>query len=169
MKKLIIILVSFTLSSIANAEIQKTKKYGEAFNQIKSLAGQWQGKMGKGEKSKTFKVNYKITSAGSSVVETIFPGAPMEMITVYTEVKGKIRMTHYCAMQNQPTLQLQSYSKNKFEFNFINGSNMDVKKDAHMHHLTLLLKSNDKIEQHWTQFKNGKSAGIQISKLSRVN
>jgi len=170
MKKLTsIILLFFAVFSIAIAEKPKSKQFGEAFNQMKSLAGQWQGKMSEGDKSKPFNVNYKVSSAGSAIIETTFPGEPMEMVSVYTEVNGKIQMTHYCAMQNQPTLQLQSYSKNKFEFNFISGTNLNVKKDVHMHNLTLLIKDKNKMEQHWTQFKDGKSAGIHVSKLSRVN
>lgn len=59
--------------------------------------------------------------------------------------------------------------KDTLDFDYINGANLEVKKDAHMHHLTLKFKNKNMIEQHWTQFKDGKSAGTNIFALSRTN
>jgi hypothetical protein len=43
------------------------------------------------------RVEYRVTGAGSAVVETLFPGTPHEMVTVYHARKGVLCMTHYCA------------------------------------------------------------------------
>ena len=93
---------------------------------MKTLAGNWEGKHEMGGKSMTLKVNYKVSSAGSAVVETSFPGMPNEMVSVYTEVNGKVNMTHYCALQNQPTLKLQD-SKIKIQSNS-NGLSLKMEK-----------------------------------------
>jgi hypothetical protein len=162
----IIVLLSLISFAAANAGQPGSKQFGVDFNKMKTLAGDWQGKKDSGE---TVKVIYKVSSAGSSVIETLFPGEPHEMISVYTEVNGKVNMTHYCAMQNQPTLQLKSATKDTLDFDYINGTNLDAKKDPHMHHLTLKFKNKNAIEQHWTQFKGGKSAGINVFALTRSN
>lgn len=170
MKKLtLILLISFYSFSFANAQQPGNKKFSSEFNKMKTLAGNWEGKHEMGGKSMLLQVNYKVSSAGSAVVETSFPGMPQEMVSVYSDVNGKINMTHYCALQNQPTLRLKGSTKNTLDFDYIKGANLNVKKDAHMHHLTLKFKDKNTIEQHWTQFKDGKSAEKNIMVLSRVN
>jgi len=169
MKKLLIILLSLLAFSVANAEQTSGKSFSAEFNKLKSLVGDWEGKNGKGDKSTPIKVNYKISSAGSSVIETLFVGSPQEMVSVYTDSNKGINMTHYCALQNQPTLELQGSTKDTLEFNYVNGNNLNAEKDAYMHHLTLKLKNRNTIEQHWTQYKDGKPDGTNVLKLSRVN
>jgi len=164
----VVVLSLFPFTSVL-AEQPVSKKFSTEFNKMKSLAGDWQGNMEKGGKTMQINVNYKVSSAGSSIIETSFPGTPREMVSVYTEIDGNINMTHYCALQNQPTLSLQGATKDTLEFDYIKGSNLDVKKDAHMHHLTLKFKSKNKIVQQWTQYKDGKSVGISAIELSRVN
>ena len=163
----------FTVSatSITAAEQQHkmpSKTFSSEFNKMKSLAGTWKGMMKMGDKTMPMNVSYKVSSAGSSIVETTFPGQPNEMVSIYTEVKGKVKMTHFCAMQNQPTLSLKGSTKDSLDFDYVSGTNIDEKKDAHMRSLSLKFKNKNSIEQHWTQFKDGKSAGINVIKLSRV-
>ena len=50
-----------------------------ALEPFKDLAGKWVGKMGTGSESHDAVVNYKVTSNGSAVVETIDPGGPHEL------------------------------------------------------------------------------------------
>ncbi len=172
MKKLsIIVLLSVLTVSVSIAEPMKmkSKTFSPEFNKMKSLSGTWKGSMAQGDKKMPITISYKVASAGSSIIETSFPGQPQEMVSVYTDVDGKINMTHYCAFQNQPTLRLKGSTKDSLEFDYISGTNMNVKKDAHMHSLTLKFKDKNTIEQHWTQFKNGKSAGKNVIVLTRAN
>jgi len=170
MKKLVIMfLILFFAFTSVKAEQTSSKSFSTEFNKLKSLAGNWQGKQGKGDKSILVKVNYKVSSAGSSVIETLFVGSPQEMVSVYTDNNEGINMTHYCALQNQPTLELQGSTKDTLEFNYVKGTNLNAEKEAYMHHLTLKLKNINTIEQHWTQYKDGKPAEINVFELSRVN
>lgn len=172
MKKLILILlITFSVFSFASATEPGSggKTFSPEFNKLKSLAGNWQAEKEMQGKKLVVNVNYKVSSAGSAVIETIFKGAPQEMVSVYTEVNGKIHMTHYCALQNQPTLALEKTTANSLDFDYIKGSNLDPKQDAHMHHLKLTFKNNNTIEQQWTQFKGGKPVETSIFILSRAN
>ena len=49
-----------------------------AFEKLKTLAGDWETKMPDGN---AVRANYRVTSAGSVVVETMMPGQPGEMVT----------------------------------------------------------------------------------------
>ncbi len=172
MRKLVIVFFLVTIgfsSSAFSGHPPATKQFSNGFNKMKTLAGEWKGKMAMGDKTMDVTIIYKVSSAGSSIVETSFPGSPQEMISVYTDVNGKVNMTHYCALQNQPTLTLNGSTKDSLDFDFIKGANLDVKKDAHMHHLTLKFKNKNAIEQHWTQYKDGKAAGVNVIALSRVH
>ena len=53
-------------------------------NRIKALAGRWTSTTSMfGNKDEKVFTAYAITAGGSAVVETIFPGTPNEMVSVY--------------------------------------------------------------------------------------
>ena len=100
---------------------------------------------------------FKVTGAGSAVHETIFPGSPHEMVTMY-HLDGKdLVLTHYCAAGNQPHLKLDaSSSANQLVFKFLNGANIDPAKDHHMHEGAITLVDNDHIDWNWLGYSDGK-------------
>ena len=129
----------------------------QAFEVMKSLAGDWTGKMQEGGEQPDVKVLYRVTAAQSAVVETLFPGQPHEMITVYHLDGDKLVLTHYCAAGNQPHMALTRKSTaNDLIFDFVSGSNMNPKKDAHMHSAHLHLEGTDTLSAEWTGYKEGK-------------
>ena len=77
-------------------------------NRIKALEGKWQSTTSMfGEENQKVFTEYKISAAGSAVIETIFPGTPQEMVSVYYDDNhGKLAMTHYCMMRNRPYFSL---------------------------------------------------------------
>ncbi len=85
------------------------------FERLKSLAGRWESEMpmpggggSEGKKSAMNKVatEYRVAANGSVIVERNFPDTPKEMISVYHDRGGKLWMTHYCALGNQPQMSL---------------------------------------------------------------
>src|SRR5438445_12143379 len=106
----------------------------EAFDKLKGLAGEWQGRIGDREQGPPMTVLYRTTAAGHTVMETMFPGTPHEMITMYHLETGKLVLTHYCAAGNQPKMALTKKSTaDLLDFNFIGGSNIQSRRDGHMH------------------------------------
>ncbi|MCB0324654.1 MAG: hypothetical protein KDD69_13825 [Bdellovibrionales bacterium] len=75
---------------------------------IKALEGRWKSTTSMfGKENEEVFTEYKITAGGSAVVETIFPGTPNEMVSVYYDNdEGKLAMTHYCMMRNRPHFTL---------------------------------------------------------------
>ena len=89
----------------------------------------------------------KVTAGGSAVHETIFPGQPEEMVSVYTVDGPDLVMTHYCVLGNQPRMKADPNSPaNQIRFQFAGGANLDPTKDKHMHSTTLTIVDDDHIE-----------------------
>jgi hypothetical protein len=97
-------LVVLTLASPVRAQAPSVDGKA-AFERLKTLAGTWQGQAGHGPADQAATVTYRVASGGSVVEETLFPGTPHEMISMYHLVDGQLVMTHYCAMANQPRMR----------------------------------------------------------------
>ena len=155
------LLLALCLPLYAGAEEKMMKPYkgSAAFEKIKSLAGNWEGTMempGKGEMP--MKVQYRVVAGGSAVEERCFADTPMEMVTMYTEQNGKVVLTHYCMLHNQPVMQLKKETDKALRFGFVaRKSALDPEKDPHMHGLTLTFKSDDEIVQNWVYYENGEA------------
>ena len=139
-----------------NASASKSTK--SQFEQLKKLAGDWTGKAShEGNEAFDATVSYKVTSAGSAVMETLFGGTEHEMITMYHLHGDSVVLTHYCALGNQPRMKLQpTDDPKKLVFKFLDGTNLDAAKDMHMHEASIELVGDDHIKSEWTMFNNGK-------------
>ncbi len=127
---------------------------------LKGLVGSWYRiKTENGQQSYELVSVYKLTGGGKVVHETIFPGKPFEMITVYHLDGNDVVATHYCAAGNQPRFKLDpSSTATKMVFNFNGGSNIDPAKDMHMHEGTVTIIDADHIEGVWQGWENGQPA-----------
>ena len=154
----------------ANSEERDIPPYkgSAAFESMKKLAGSWEGTQIMGEKEKPVKVGYKVSSNGSTVVETLFTGTKHEMITVYHEEGDTLSMTHYCALGNQPQMDLVKVGSNRLEFALADTKHIDVAKDGHMHGLVMTMTDNDHLLHQWTMYEKGQEGGVTTLKLARV-
>jgi hypothetical protein len=140
----------------------------EAFERLKGLAGTWAGSaVDEGGKPAPVTVVYKVTAAGSAVEETLFPGTPHEMVTMYHLDGDRLALTHYCAAGNQPHMELQPTKEaNVLSFRFVSGTNMK-ESDLHMHTVCLTLADGDHFKGVWRSMKDGKPAGDAVFELAR--
>src|SRR5687767_10130795 len=72
---------------------------------MKKLAGTWVAADKDGKPTDQVVSIIKVTAGGSAVHETLFPGQPHEMISVYTADGPDLVMTHYCVLGNQPRMK----------------------------------------------------------------
>ena len=138
------------------------------FERLKGLAGTWQGRAAMQGKKEAVRVVYRVTSAGSTVVETMFPGTPNEMVSVYHDQDGKPGMTHYCAMKNRPNLVMHASSDNSIHFRFTDSASVNPEKDAHMHELTIHFINENTIAQDWVMYRGGKAVEATSIELERL-
>jgi hypothetical protein len=139
-----------------------------AFEKLKALAGAWEGKAGHGDPLQPASVRWETISAGTAVMETLFPGTPHEMRSVYFLDGGELVLTHYCAMGNQPRMRLSPASTDgTLVFEFAGGTNVDPAKDVHIHSGSITLVGPDALEAEWTVWGGGKQTGANRFVLGR--
>ncbi len=140
------------------------------FEKMKSLVGNWTGQCKSGcMAEKNLQVNYKLTAGGTAVLETLAPGTPMEMTTVYHLEKGKLVMTHYCTMGNCPKMTLKKSSDNELDFEMKGKDGISSLKEAHMHALDIIWKDPNHISASWISYTNGKANPADPFILTRKN
>jgi hypothetical protein len=101
-------------------------------------------------------------------METLFPGSPHEMRSVYFLDGGELVLTHYCAMGNQPRMKLSPASTDRtLVFDFAGGTNVDPAKDVHVHSGKIQLAGPDALEAEWTVWGGGKQTGANRFVLAR--
>jgi hypothetical protein len=150
-----------------------------AFARIKTLAGTWKSqttdehKADHGKKDEDHEgekpVIYKLTGAGSALMETQFPGSDHEMVSVYHLDGEDLRMTHYCAMGNQPRVKLDRANSKPDELIFVfdGGTNLDPEKDMHIHGVKITFHEDGKVTSAWEGYVEGKKAMTTTFNLTR--
>ena len=165
------ILISFLISASPGAAGEEHPVYegSQAFQQMKQLAGNWQGSIDMGKGSQKIIASYRVTSAGSALVETIFEGTPNEMVTIYHDDKNRrLSLTHYCGLNNQPKMILIKGRENALEFDLAQDGSVDAGHEPHMHALTLTFAGKNEMKQRWTQFAQGKKKKVVMISYKRV-
>jgi hypothetical protein len=139
------------------------------FEKMKKLVGTWVEADKDGKPTDTVVSIIKLTAGGSAVHETTFPGQPHEMVSVYTPEGNDLVMTHYCMLGNQPKFKADPKSAaNKINFEFAGGSNLDPKKDKHMHGAVLTIVDADHIQIEGTAWENGVPAKEMCGEMKLV-
>jgi hypothetical protein len=141
---------------VAAQEMHAPARSTPAFDQLKSLAGNWEGKESSGS---AVKVTYKIVSNGSVVMEHLQPTNEPEMITMYSLDGDRIVVTHYCSAGNQPTMQTAPTPavNGKLDFSFVRLAGAKSPDEGHMVALSVSILDKDHLTQTWTFQENGKS------------
>jgi hypothetical protein len=138
---------------------------------VKGLNGLWKGEVthpgAADEKPQPVSVEFEVTAAGSAVEETLMPGTPHEMVDMYHDEAGKLAVTHYCAMGNQPHMLLKDSSAKALSFEMGSTPGIDAAKDPHMHALTLEFPDTEHLTERWTSYKDGKPGETVVFTMKR--
>jgi len=135
-----------------------------AFEKLKTLAGTWDAETPGG----TGTIKYRVASAGSVVIEELFPGTDHEMMTVYHMDGDELVATHYCSAGNQPRFKLDASTSagDTLSFGFNGGSNMKPS-DGHIHQGSVRLVDTGHVEEEWWFWKDGKPDHGATFKMKR--
>jgi hypothetical protein len=172
------------VAALVGAEEKAEAKAGldakATFKRLKTLVGTWKGELADAHKAArkaehqdghpaTATVTYHLTGAGSALVETQFPGGAHEMVSVYHLDGDDLRMTHYCAAGNQPRVKLdRAHSQpDHLIFVFDGGTNLDPKKDMHIHGLEITFHKDGQVTSAWEGYAGGKSMGTSSFVMTR--
>ena len=100
-------------------------------------------------------------------METVFPGSEHEMVTVYHADGPDLVLTHYCMEGNQPRMRAKGAQGPRFDFAYDGGTNIDPKRDRHMHSATFDLVGADEIRSEWSELAEGKPVFVARMHLVR--
>lgn len=153
---LLIVVVLFT------ATAQAQSKAAPAFDKLKALAGEWQGKASDGSERK---VSYRIASGGSTVIETLTPPNEPEMVSVYHRDGDSLVLTHYCSAGNQPRMraEVSAGEVKTLDFKFADATNLKKATDGHINHMTIKFQDKDHVTVIWTWSENGQETPMTIN------
>ncbi len=139
----------------------------QQFAKLRSLQGDWVAS-GADSSMPGANLHYEVTSGGSAVVEHIFPGSDHSMVSVYTLDNGRLVMTHYCALGNQPHMVASPAEGGAIEFRCDGAGNTKSEGDAHMHRGVFRI-ADGSLRAEWTLYEKGEAGGTVVMDMVRAN
>jgi hypothetical protein len=143
------LVIALCTINVRAAEPTNNVTAAEAFGRLKTLEGRWNTHVITPD-GPTANVDYRVTGGGTVVMETLFAGAPHEMITMYTLDGDNLIATHYCAMGNQPVMKLDLGASTRdslvFQFVVVHGQNATA---DHVHDGRIRFLSNGDVQSEW--------------------
>ena len=134
----------------------------EVMSRLKTLEGEWTLLDENGSDTGVVGSSFRLTSAGSALVETMFPNSPEghEMLNMYHADGQRVLMTHYCAAGNQPRMEVRATDdENRLELRFDSITNLSSPQDHYMHHAEYIFDGEDRLTTRWHSMKDGKITG----------
>jgi hypothetical protein len=119
-----------------------------AFDKLRSLTGEWEGTFawsGARNASGKMAAQYYTTGNGSSLVENLIREGVPSMTSVYHMDGDDLRMTHFCAAQNQPRLKASTIDPDAITFSFVDITNLRSPTAGHVHGLEVRFLEADHI------------------------
>jgi len=144
--------ILITALALATAAVAAQTDAQKAFTTIKSLPGTWEGNSAMGP----VKVTFKTTTGGSAVMSEIL--GKEDMITMFNlDGPGRLLMTHYCAVGNEPRMEASASPDGKvITFNYVDATNLASPDAAHMHRMVLTLIDENHHTEEWMFVDHGK-------------
>jgi hypothetical protein len=142
------IALSVLLLFAATAALAQTATQ-KSFDQLKSLAGSWQGKTADG---KPVQVSFRDTAAGSALMSEIVGHGPSNMVSMFTlDGPNRIVLTHYCSVGNQPRMAATVSPDGKtFTFDYFDATNLATPDAGHMQRVVVTIVDADHHTEDWT-------------------
>jgi hypothetical protein len=162
---LLCLVFSLVPPSLAQAAEPTPEAARAAYEKLKTLKGNWVDTTGEAHGKPATEVTYRVVGSGSAVVETLFPGADHEMVTVYHMDGNALVLTHYCAARNQPRMKAVAITPQRIDFDFAGGTNINPAKDAHMHSGHLAWNDPETLAAEWVGWANGKPSDHTVKFL----
>jgi len=151
-------LVLMTLLAFSPATHAKSSgSEAKAFDQLKTLVGEWEGTNSAGK----VKATYTLGSNGTVLMERLQSANEAEMITMYSADGDHIVVTHYCSEGNQPQMKsevLMMGHPQKFLFSLVRVTGLKNADDGHMVGLVLTIVDKDHLTHEWKYQQKGKTS-----------
>ena len=146
---LTLLLISIPVAILARPSTQTS------FEQLKSVAGQWEGKA---NGDQTVAVSFRETSGGTALLSEI-TGKEDMISMIHMDGPGRLLLTHYCAAGNQPRmLGTVSPDGRVFAFDFLDATNLPHTDDGHMKRVVISIIDPNHHTEEWVFVNHGKES-----------
>ncbi|MEZ5461776.1 hypothetical protein [Dokdonella sp.] len=161
--KAVLVVILLSLARAVSADSNSA----QAFEQLKSIVGQWQGVT---ERGRSLRIDYATSARGSVLVETWQPGASGETISVVHLDGSRLMATHYCGQGNQPRLVMGSSDGKRFVFEYLDASNLADPDASHLHRLEFVRQPDGSLERIETYLSGAHSeiSKVRLTRLERI-
>jgi hypothetical protein len=148
------LLIFATLLPMAAVRANNSTAPVPAFDQLKTLVGEWEGT----NSGQPVKVTYTLVANGTALMERLQPANEPDMITMYSADGDHVVVTHYCSGGNQPQMVAQATTgkTEKLSFTLVRITGLKTPDDDHMVGLALTLSDKDHLTQEWKYQSKGK-------------
>jgi hypothetical protein len=142
-----------------------------AFDRLRALRGDWEGTFAwSGGRNATGKMDasYYTTGNGSAVVENLSTGGEPSMTSVYHLDDQDLRLTHFCAAQNQPRLRATAIdlANGQIAFSFVDITNLRSPTAGHVESLEVRLLEPNHVTLRF-RFRSGSNESDELVDLRR--
>ncbi|MAC19046.1 MAG: hypothetical protein CMJ23_05080 [Phycisphaerae bacterium] len=136
------------------------------FERVKSMIGDWY--LVDAEPGDAPTATYRLSANETAVVERLFPGQRKEMVTMYFIDDGRLKLTHFCALGNQPSMGAIPGDDDVVEFEFIGITNLAAPTAQHMHeHVLEFTDDRNRVDSTWVLWNDGSEAERRFFPLER--
>lgn len=125
-----------------------------AWESLKTLQGEWEGVYGGSVKAR---VNYRLVSNGTALMETLVSPESGDMVTIYHADGPGVAMTHYCSQNTQSRMRAAATDAKRIVFSFLDTANAPSPDTMRMTGLVVTLQGPDRFTQEWTSTAGSKS------------
>jgi hypothetical protein len=148
---LFLVLLLISTAALAQSPAQKS------FDQLKSLAGSWEGSMD----GQALQVSLRVTSRGNALLHEMKGAGPDDPITLFHLDGERLLLTHYCDAGNQPRMVATISPDGKsVVFDFLDATNLLTSQHGHMQRVTFTFIDADHHTEKWEfAMADGKQMG----------
>jgi hypothetical protein len=152
-RRLTLALVLLLISTAAFAQSAAQK----SFEQLKTLAGSWEGTF----EGQPMHVTLRVTSKGNALMHEMTGPGPDDPITMFHLDGERLLLTHYCDAGNQPRMEATISPDGKtIVFNFLEATNLLPSQHGHMQRATFTFIDADHHTEKWEfAMADGKQMG----------
>jgi hypothetical protein len=123
----------------------------EAYDRLATLQGEWEGSYANG---KEHRVSYRLSAAGTALVETWDLGPGKEAMTVYYIDGDRLLATHFCPHGTQPRLQLVDQVGGELRFEIIDGTGLSAPGRSHQVRFAMEVRTPDSFARSEAYIEN---------------
>jgi hypothetical protein len=161
------LIAASTALPAADLKPAQTTDAGAAFARLKTLVGQWEATTSSGK----VHLSYELVSGETALLERESSETMPSMVTLYYVDGGRLLLTHYCMVGNQPRMQAKAFNSGtgELDFQFLDATNLATPGAGHMHNAKIRIVDDSHLVSEWQFYENGKPKFSETAQYTRIH